>query len=68
MNDPASRKTAAMIPCSLAVYETAAGSVFVSRMNISLIGTILGGKAGRVFATQVAPDQEKMLEVVIEKH
>lgn len=67
MNDPASRKTAAMIPCSMAVYENSEGAVIVSRMNMSLVGSILGGHIGKVFATQVAQEQEKMVEVAIEK-
>lgn len=67
MNDPISRKTAAMIPCSMAIYENGDGSVFVSRMNTSLIGILLGGNAGRVLATQIAPEQEQMMEAVIDK-
>ncbi|NOY75132.1 MAG: hypothetical protein GXP32_04990 [Kiritimatiellaeota bacterium] len=30
----------------------------------SLIGTILGGNAAKVFATQVAPERERMMEVI----
>lgn len=67
MNDPASRKTAAMIPCSMAIYEDGDGSVVVSRMNTSLLGTLLGGDAGKILTYQVAPEQEKMMEAVIDK-
>lgn len=67
MNDPLSRKTAALIPCSMAVYKGGGGAVRVSRLNISLIGILLGGRMSRVFAVQVAPEQEEMLEAVIEK-
>jgi uncharacterized protein (DUF302 family) len=64
MNDPILRKTAAMIPCSMAIYEIGDGSVVISRMNTSLLGTLLGGRAGRILSGQIAPEQEQMMEAI----
>ncbi len=61
MDDQHSRRVSAMIPCSLAVYEKN-GKTYVAKMNVKLIGTLLGGTAARVFSLDVSPDQSKMLE------
>jgi len=51
----------AMIPCSLAVYEKD-GKTYVARMNVGLLGTLLGGTSAKVFPVYVATDQERMVE------
>jgi uncharacterized protein (DUF302 family) len=66
MNDESARKTAAMIPCTFAVYQKSDGKTYISRLNVSIIGSLLGGRANLVFSGKVAPDQEKILDGIIE--
>lgn len=63
LNPPGSRKVAAVIPCSFAVYEKD-GAVFISRMNVRLLGNLMGGIPGEVFPTRIAPEQKVMLDAV----
>jgi uncharacterized protein (DUF302 family) len=67
LDDENSRKVSAMIPCTFAVYQKSDGKTYISRMNVSLLGSLLGGKSGKIFPGKVTPDQEKMLETVIGK-
>lgn len=60
MEDEKSRKVASVIPCTLAVYEKADKSVWVARLNVSLMGYILGGTAEQIFPYKVAPEQQAM--------
>jgi len=66
LNSESSRKISAMIPCTFAVYQKSDGKTYVARMNISLLGSILGGSSAKIFPSKVNPDQEKMLEGVVE--
>ncbi len=62
LNDQNSRKTAAILPCTFAVYEKADGGTYISRLNVSLVGTILGGKAEPVMNSEISPDHKTFLE------
>ena len=66
MNDETARKTAAMIPCTFAVYQKSDGKTYISRLNMKLLGSLLGGKAGVVFTGKIDPDQEKILKGLVE--
>ena len=59
------RKTSAIIPCTFSVYQKSDGKVYLSRVNVSLLGTLLGGDAAKIFAGKVTPEQEKMLEGIV---
>lgn len=61
-----SRKISAMIPCTFAVYQKSDGKTYVSKMNVSLLGSLLGGKAGKIFPGKVTPEQKKMLQGIVE--
>ena len=61
INDESARKTAAMIPCTFAVYQKSDGKTYISRLNMKLLGTLLGGKAAVVFTGKIDPDQEMIL-------
>ena len=65
LNDENSRKISAIIPCTFAVYQKSDGKTYVSRLNVSLLGSLLGGRAGKIFPAKVNPDQEKMLEGIM---
>ncbi len=66
MNDEVARKTAAMVPCTFAVYQKADGRTYISRLNMKLLGSLLGGKAGVVFSGKIDPDQENILKGLVE--
>lgn len=39
-----------MMPCSVAIYQTSAGKVVISRMNSVAMGGMLGGRAGEIIS------------------
>jgi len=61
-----SRKILSVIPCTFAVYQKADGCTYVSRINVGLLGALMGGAPGKVFPEKVAPEQEGMLEGIAE--
>ena len=64
LNGEDTRKTSAIIPCTFAVYEKN-GKTYLSRINVSLVGQLLGGNASRIFSSKVSPEQENILEGVV---
>ncbi len=66
VDDPDSKKTSAIIPCTLAVYTKADGKTYLSRLDTRLLGIILGGSAGRIFASKIAPEQEEIIRNAVE--
>ncbi|HBC86694.1 MAG TPA: hypothetical protein DCZ94_07060 [Lentisphaeria bacterium] len=65
LNDENSRKISSVIPCTFAIYEKKDGKTYISRMNVKLLGYLLGGQPGKVFPQDVAPDQTMMLDKVV---
>jgi uncharacterized protein (DUF302 family) len=55
--DPADRRLAVMMPCTIAVYEGAGGATRVATMNAGLMGRMFGGEVARVMAGPVASEQ-----------
>lgn len=66
LEDPSSRKTAAVLPCKIAIYERD-GKVYFARLNGSVFMRLLGGVPADVFAKGVLPEQKKMFDGLIEK-
>ncbi|MBN1864561.1 MAG: DUF302 domain-containing protein [Victivallales bacterium] len=60
-----SRKAAAVIPCTFAVYEKSDGTTYVSMLDASSLGTILGGRAGGIFSTKIAPEHQSLLKALM---
>ncbi len=58
------RKMAAAMPCRIAVYEDDRGRVFVSEMNIRLMGKMFGGVVGDVMS-KVAKEEEFILKGIV---
>jgi len=54
-----------LMPCAFGVYEGADGKVYISGMNMGLMGKMLGGKIAEVMGTQVSQDEEKILEGIV---
>jgi uncharacterized protein (DUF302 family) len=52
------------MPCRIAVYQKADGSVVVSRMNTGLMSKIFGGLVTEVMA-QASADSERIITSVL---
>lgn len=59
------RHVATLMPCAFAVYEDNDGTVWVSGMNTSLMGTMMGGNIAEVMGNSVAADETKILSSVL---
>jgi len=59
--DPASRKTAAVLPCKMAIYERD-GKVYLARLNGGLFMRLLGGLPVEIFTDEIIPEQKRMLQ------
>jgi len=58
-------EVATLMPCAYGVYEGADGKVYISGMNVGLMGKMFGGKIAEVMGTKVAHDEEVILRQVI---
>jgi uncharacterized protein (DUF302 family) len=52
-----------LMPCRIAVYETAGGEVYVSGLDTGRLGSLFGGDIARVMRT-VSEEQERMFSSV----
>jgi uncharacterized protein (DUF302 family) len=52
-----------MMPCHWALYETDAGRVFISKLNIPMMSKMFGG-AVRAAMTQVGSDEEQIIRAL----
>ncbi len=50
-----------MMPCKIAVYEKADGSVALGTMNAGLLGRLFGGVVSEVMAGPVAREQRSFV-------
>jgi uncharacterized protein (DUF302 family) len=55
-----------MMPCAFGVYEKD-GKVYITGMNMGLMGKMFGGNIAKVMGEEVAADEKKILETVIKK-
>lgn len=53
-----------MMPCRVAIYERSDGKVYVSRMNTSLMGKMMGGVVPRVMK-QASAESEQIINALI---
>lgn len=54
-----------LMPCAWGVYEGADGHVYISGMNMGLMGKMFGGTIAEVMGGSVAQDEHRMLADVI---
>ena len=54
-----------LMPCAWGVYEGEDGKVYVSGMNMGLMGKIFGGNIAKVMGGSVAKDELSMLKDTI---
>ena len=67
LSDGRDRKVSAIIPCTFAVYGKPDGKTYVSRLNVSLAGRLLGGAPGELFTGNITKEQELMLRGIVEE-
>lgn len=56
------KQLAAMMPCTIAVYEKSDGRTYIASMNLQLLGSLYGGEAAEL-VQQLAPQMETMLQI-----
>ena len=54
-----------LIPCAWGVYEGDDGNVYITGMNMGLMGKMFGGNIARVMGASVAKDEKRMLKDII---
>jgi len=54
-----------LMPCAWGVYEGPDGKVYISGMNMGLMGKMFGGTIAEVMGGQVSADEHKILESVV---
>ena len=55
------RHISCMMPCTMAVWETDDGKVYLSKMNLSLMAKMFGGNVAKVMGANLVKEEEKML-------
>ncbi len=56
-----------LMPCAWGVYKRQDGKVYISGMNMGLMGKIFGGNIAKVMSDQIAPEEARMLKEVIKE-
>ena len=56
-----------MMPCAWGVYKGADGKVYISGMNLGLMGKMFGGTVGEVMGGQVSADELRILQAVVKQ-
>jgi uncharacterized protein (DUF302 family) len=54
-----------LIPCAWGVYEGDDGNVYITGMNMGLMGKMFGGNIAKVMGASVAKDEKQMLKDTI---
>ncbi len=55
------RRISAILPCSVALYETENGGTALARLNSTLLAWLIGGTPEKIFSGQIAPFQKNLL-------
>ena len=54
-----------LMPCAWGVYQASDGKVYITGMNMGLMGKMFGGTIAEVMGTKVAADEARILRAVI---
>ncbi len=54
-----------LMPCAFGVYEGGDGKVYISGMNMGLMGKMFGGRIAEVMGGHVAEDEHAILSRVV---
>ena len=60
------RHISCMMPCSMAVWESDDGKVYLSEMNMALMARMFGGNIAKIMGGNVVEEEEKILEGLLE--
>ena len=55
------RFVSCLMPCSMAVWESDDGKVYITKMNTGMMGRMFGGNIARVMGDYVSKDEKAML-------
>jgi len=55
---------ATLMPCAYGVYEGADGKIYISGMNMGLMGKMFGGRVAEIMGGKVASEEEDILRGV----
>jgi len=64
LGDDEGRRVAPLMPCRVAVYETAGGEVIVSRMNSAMLSRAFGGIVEETMSEAAAANEEMFAPVL----
>ncbi len=67
IQDESERKISAILPCGIAFYRKSNGKIYASKLNMPLIGILIGGTPSVVFSRYIEPDQQVILTKIAEK-
>jgi uncharacterized protein (DUF302 family) len=56
-----------LMPCAWGVYEGDDGAVYITGMNMGLMGKMFGGNIAKVMGERVAADEQRMLAAVVQE-
>lgn len=59
------RHIATLMPCAIAVYDGDDGKVYISGMNMGLMGKMFGGNVAKVMGGAVAADERIIISSVV---
>lgn len=62
LSHDAYKQLAAMMPCTIAVYEKSDGKTYISMMNLEVMGQLYGGEVAQMTA-ELAPQMTRMLRM-----
>lgn len=65
LSEDDARIVSVMMPCTVAVYEKADGSVHVGAMRPAVLGRVFGGVVSEVMAGPVAADQARFIDAAL---
>jgi len=59
------RHISCLMPCTLSVWQSDEGTVYLSKMNIPLMAKMFGGNVAKVMGGKVSSDEAKILEGIL---
>ena len=61
------RYVSVMMPCQFSVWEDDGGTVYLTKMNMGLMGKMFGGNIADIMGGRVAVDEEQILEGLLKQ-
>ncbi|AQT69169.1 hypothetical protein STSP2_02356 [Anaerohalosphaera lusitana] len=61
------RHTSCFMPCTMSVWEDDSGKVYLSKINLGLMGKMFGGNIAKVMGGQVVKDEHEILKGLLKE-